>query len=298
MSHPAPSLFLTPLPLPASPRPGPPPTGGGPAQLRGALEPGTLHPAVWRAQAGLRSAGGEVLASGFAPLDAELPGGGWPLRVLTELLLAHPGVGEMRLLAPALAQVAAQGRGVMLFDPPSPLSADALAQLGLPPALCVVVLGRDGSRHSALRQRLGSADVGWALEQALRSGQAGAVLAWPGAALRPEALRRLQLAAQSHSGPAFLLRELEARSRPSPAPLRLALHSHGPDQLSLQLFKRRGPALLAPVRLSLPPVLSHAAQARAGSPWPQVPVCSLGAPRPVAMPARFTAPPTPSVVGG
>ena len=30
---------------------------------------------------GLRSAGGEVLASGFAPLDAELPGGGWPLPI-------------------------------------------------------------------------------------------------------------------------------------------------------------------------------------------------------------------------
>jgi protein ImuA len=33
----------------------------------------------------------------------QLPGGGWPQGVVTELLLPHPGVGELRLLAPALA---------------------------------------------------------------------------------------------------------------------------------------------------------------------------------------------------
>ena len=50
-------------------------------------------------------------ASGFAALDAELPGGGWPRRVLSELLLPHPGVGEIRLLAPALVAVAAEPPG-------------------------------------------------------------------------------------------------------------------------------------------------------------------------------------------
>jgi protein ImuA len=61
-----------------------------------------LHPALWRGHQ-LGHGAGRALASGFAELDAELPGGGWPRRVLTELLLAHPGVGEIRLLALCLA---------------------------------------------------------------------------------------------------------------------------------------------------------------------------------------------------
>ncbi|MBC7939598.1 MAG: hypothetical protein H7Z19_07490, partial [Chitinophagaceae bacterium] len=36
---------------------------------------------------------GIVLSSGWPDLDAALPGGGWPARALTELLLPHPGVG-------------------------------------------------------------------------------------------------------------------------------------------------------------------------------------------------------------
>src|SRR5262245_20290752 len=49
--------------------------------------------ALWRAHH-LSSPSCAVTSSGFAVLDAELPGGGWPHRVLTELLLPHPGLGE------------------------------------------------------------------------------------------------------------------------------------------------------------------------------------------------------------
>jgi protein ImuA len=73
------------------------------------------------------AAGAQTLASGFARLDAELPDGGWPRGALSELLLAHPGVGEMRLLAPALVATQRDGRLVMLFDPPAALAAAALA---------------------------------------------------------------------------------------------------------------------------------------------------------------------------
>jgi protein ImuA len=64
-----------------------------------------LHPTLWRAHQ-LGRAAAAVQPSGFGVLDAQLPGGGWPCRALTELLLAQPGVGEMRLLAPALARSA------------------------------------------------------------------------------------------------------------------------------------------------------------------------------------------------
>ena len=224
-------------------------------------EPEQLHPALWRAhQLGRQRAA--VAPSGFATLDAELPGGGWPHQALTELLLPHPGVGEMRLLAPALARIAgaSPARCVMLFDPPVPLCGWALAQLGVDAQQLLVVHGRDGA-HGA-RHLLASADLLWALEQALGSSQVGAVLAWLPQRLRADTLRRLQLAAQAHDGPVFLLRGIDARHKPSAAALRLTLHSAGIDELSLRVLKRRGPALGMPLRLALPPVLAPVQRAR------------------------------------
>ncbi len=232
-------------------------------------EPSVLHPTLWRAEAGRGGpAGAGTLSSGFPALDAELPGGGWPVRVLTELLLREPGVGELRLLAPILVPLARAGRSVMLFDPPAEVNAVALAELGWPPAQCLVVRSRPAvpaRRSPAPRRGASASDAGacWALEQTLRSGQAGAVLAWPGTAARPEALRRLQLAAQAHEGPAFLLRESAAQQHPSPAPLRVVLQPAGGDELALQIVKRRGPAMEQPLRLSLSPVLSERALSKA-----------------------------------
>jgi protein ImuA len=225
------------------------------------LAPEDLHPALWRAhQLGrLREA---TLPTGFAALDAELPGGGWPKRVLTELLLPHAGVGEMRLLAPALAALAGAQRSVMLFDPPAAPCAWALAQLGVDAQPLLVVHGREGTRGAALRHLLAGADVLWALEQALASGHVGAVLAWLPERLRADALRRLQLAAQAHDGPVFLFRAIAARLRPSAAPLRLALHAAGADLLSVHVLKRRGPAAARPLVLELAPVLPEAVRAR------------------------------------
>jgi len=61
-----------------------------------------LHADVWRAHA-LALAPQRTVATGEALLDLHLPGGGWPVGALTELLQA-PGVhNEWRLLAPALA---------------------------------------------------------------------------------------------------------------------------------------------------------------------------------------------------
>ena len=209
-----------------------------------------LHPALWRAHQ-LGRGRDAVHASGYAALDAELPGGGWPQRAITELLLAGTGWGEMRLLAPVLARVGAAGRGVLLLGPPAEPCAEALAQLGLDLSRCVVIRGDD---------------LLWPLEQALRSGQVGAVVAWAPARLKGEALRRLQLAAQSHEGPAFIVRGPAVAMQPSPAPLRLALTGAGPDALAVRLVKRRGPALEQPLLLSLPPVLSRSARLRALTP--------------------------------
>lgn len=277
--------------------PGPPMARGGPGIDL------SLHPAVWRAS---QIGGGArpVTPTGFDRLDAQLPGGGWPHGVLTELLLPQPGIGELRLLAPGLAAVARggeaapagagvtagqgadHGRCVMLFDPPAALSAWALAQCGLSSRHWLVVQARSGQGRGGsagpvpvswrpetapglprganrLAPLLPAADLLWALEQSLKSGHVGAVLAWLPVNLRADALRRLQLAAQSHAGPVFLFRDALARARPSAAPLRLLLQPAGVDGLAVRVLKRRGPLLAQPLRLALPPVLAPQQQAQA-----------------------------------
>ena len=254
-----------------------------------------LHPSLWRASQ-IGGAAQRTTASGFEALDAQLPGGGWPHGTLTELLLAQAGVGELRLLAPALAALAPgqadaapggqapgggsrsraagsdEGRCVMLFDPPAGLSAWALVQCGLSSRHWLVVQARAGQAAAPqasprganrLSPLLPSADLLWALEQSLKSGHVGAILAWLPLNLRADALRRLQIAAQAHDGPVFVFRDAQARSKPSPAPLRLLLQPAGVDGLSVRLLKRRGPPLAQPLRLALPSVLTPQQQAQA-----------------------------------
>jgi protein ImuA len=220
----------------------------------GCLRPETLHPTLWFAhQVGRHAEAG--VPTGYAALDLQLPGAGWPRRALTELLLPHPGLGEIRLLVPSLGAVQRAGRLVMLFDPPATLSAMALGQLGLDVEQLLVI-------HTRTRVVPGS-DSLWALEQALKSGHVGAVVAWLPPRLRTERLRRLQLAAHAHDGPAFVFCEISAAQRPTAAPLRLALRAGGADTLALRVLKRRGPPLETPLCLALPPVLSATASQRA-----------------------------------
>ncbi len=241
-------------------------SGGGsvirrvPGVVDADFPPETLHPDLWRGHQFGRHAEHGV-PSGFAALDAQLPGGGWPRRALTELLLPHPGVGEIRLLSHCLRITQRSSRPVMLFDPPAELSGWALAQLGLDVEQLLIVVTRV---EPAARL--------WALEQALKSGHVGAVLAWLPSRLRSESLRRLQLAAHAHDGVAFVLREMTAAQRPSAAPLRLALRPGGADVLALRVLKRRGPPLEAALQIELSPVLCRSARQRARVAVAQAPV--------------------------
>lgn len=212
-----------------------------------------LPSGLWRGDQLMR-VGGAVWPSGYAALDAQLPGGGWPQSVLSELLLAQVGVGEWRLLAPVLRDVAASGKLLMLFKPPALLSSAVLAALGVAAQQLLIVPGRSAS------------DMLWALEQTLKSGHAGAVLAWLPARLPVDALRRLQFAAAQHGGPVFVLRESGAQQQPSPAPLRLSLSASGPDCLAVQILKRRGPRHEQALLLDLPAVLLAQQRARALAP--------------------------------
>lgn len=203
--------------------------------LASALAPALAS--VWRADQWGRSApvGGDGAAqqraTGHAALDAELPGGGWPAAGLTELLLAAPGGGELRLLAPALGE-----RSLLWIAPPFVPYAPALAAFGLTLDRLTVVMPDNSA-----------ADAAWAAEQALRAGCCAAVLWWGDAPL--PMLRRLHLAATAC--PLFALRPWGAQQQSSPAPLRLACTPAPQGRLAVRIFKRRGPPMAAPIELAL-----------------------------------------------
>jgi protein ImuA len=203
--------------------------------MKPALAALLLHPLLWR---GDRLAQADDTAeSGFASLDRELPGGGWPKAALTELLTDAQGIGELQLLLPALKRLAQAGRWIALVAPPHVPYAPAFAGRGIDPARVVVVETAED------RQRW------WAAEQVLRSDSAGALLFWP-RAVSDQRIRRLQLAAQEGKTLAFLFAPTAHAAQASPSPLRLRLSSSG-QRLSVDIFKRRGGVVSAPLLLDV-----------------------------------------------
>ena len=202
------------------------------------------RPDVWRGDA--LSLGVPGISSGFAALDAELPGGGWPVGALTEILPAHEGIGELRLLGPSLASLAQRGAQLAWISPPYPPYPPALAAAGIELGKLLIV------RTAAPKDTL------WAIEQALRSNACGAVLGWLPKTTQYADLRRLQLAAEGGRAAAFLFRSGDAVGNSSPAALRIALSTAG-GGLAIRLLKRRGAPLASPILL---PAMPPAARAR------------------------------------
>src|SRR3984885_11790344 len=90
-----------------------------------------LRRQVWQGNE-LAEADSRVISSGYAALDQLLPGQGWSAGGLTELLIEHGGVGELRLLARALRHLTTQAeRHIMLVAPPYQPCASALRAWGI-----------------------------------------------------------------------------------------------------------------------------------------------------------------------
>jgi hypothetical protein len=199
------------------------------------------RPDIWRGDS-LNRAGAPVVSSGFPALDAALPGGGWPAGALTEILPAHEGIGELRLLGPALAALSRRGLRLAWIATPHLPYAPALAAAGIDTAKLVIV------RTASHRETL------WAAEQALAANACGTVLVWLQSTKYVE-LRRLQIAAEGGRAPAFLFRLPEAASESSPAALRIALGT-SEGGLAVSVFKRRGTPLARPILLpAMPPAV-------------------------------------------
>jgi hypothetical protein len=160
-------------------------------------------------------------------LDAVLPGGGWQVGTIVELMPAAIGIGELRLVVPALARITSAGRHVTLIAPPYIPFAPALSQQGVRLERLLVIQAQQAE------------DILWATEQSLRCRSFGAVLAWPAATIRDREIRRLQLAAEAGSSTGFLYRSVDAAHEASPAALRLRLRRIA-SALQVDIVKCRG----------------------------------------------------------
>jgi len=193
-----------------------------------------LHnPLVWRGDQLARIE--QTVPSGLVELDRALPGGGWPQNALTELLLDEEGIGELRLLMPALQRLAQAGESIVLVAPPHLPHAPAIAAAGIDPAQVIIVAATEDKHRW------------WAAEQVLRANSVGALLFWPGS-LGEQRLRRLQLAAQEGETLAFVFATTARAAQPSPAPLRIQLSPAG-CCLRVDVFKRRGGVMSTPLLL-------------------------------------------------
>jgi len=180
------------------------------------------HPTIWRGRSAAHQRG---LPSGFAALDAYLPGYGWPRTGLIEILVSRFGSGELYLLLPALAALtrAAAARWCVWVAPPLMPFAPALVSQG-------IVLDRVAV--------VGGARPLWAFEQVLGSGACDVALAW---ARWPKSreIRRLQLAAERGRTLGVLFRPRRAVREASAAVLRLSLQPIS-SGVRITLLKGRG----------------------------------------------------------
>jgi hypothetical protein len=185
---------------------------------------------VWRGKGA--SIARAVVPTGFAELDSHLPGGGWPLGAITEIFVDGYGIGELKLLMPALAALtkadpAKPAKWAAWIAPPFVPYAPALEQHGVNVDRLLMIHPTSGNKS-----RL------WAIEQVVRSGSSAGVLAWVVAA-EDVMLRRLQLAAEDQGCWVLLFRPASASQQRSPAALRIRV-AQTPTSTQVQIFKCRG----------------------------------------------------------
>ena len=199
-------------------------------------------PDLWRASELARPRSNDIepkgIGSGFPTLDDALLDQGWPRAGLTELLLDEPGIGELSLLAPALACLSATDeRLIAWIAPPFVPFAPALGAAGIDVSKMLLVYP---DNH---------ADALWTFEQILKTGACSAALGWLAEhELKFSEIRRLQFAARQGETWAGLFRPATAVDNASPAELRLRLWPRRRASrsacrvggLRLDIVKRRG----------------------------------------------------------
>lgn len=196
--------------------------------MQTAIEKIFLNHPVWRGSDYAFT--GKTLATGLPQLDKILPGGGWPVGALTEILVPQAGVGELQCLMPALAKLSQTGY-IAWVNPPYIPYAPALVSQGLKLSHQLLIT-------APLTQLL------WATEQSLRSGACAAVMSW-----FPEMdfnrSRRLQLAVEVGQNCGFIFPFSNATGSSASA-LRLSVHKYK-EGVSLCVLKGRNASGLSAI---------------------------------------------------
>jgi cell division inhibitor SulA len=169
--------------------------------------------------------------TGFNDLDTIFYNRGWPQGGLTEFLHDTSGIGELRLMAPALSHLSQnESRWITWINPPYIPYAPALEALGINHKKILLI--HPQNHKEAL----------WSLEKALQSGTCSAALAWlDEKQLALSDIRRLQVRAKQGNTWATLFRPAAAIRQASSAELRLhLLPAVSEDKITVSVIKRRG----------------------------------------------------------
>lgn len=195
-------------------------------------------PHLWQGRQRSHADPNAVISTGFAALDAALPGGGWPASGLMEWVVPRWGVGELRLLLPLLLELNRCARCCAWLAPPFLPYGPALAQQGF------------DLRYLLLIEQPGNdRDLFWSAEKLLAHPGCGIVLAWP-RQLSIHYLRRLQLAASAGQSLVIVFQQQLIANTPTPLRLKLTADHRG-DALNVDIIKARGSLCRRNVRLAL-----------------------------------------------
>lgn len=180
----------------------------------------------------LQRAHAGVVSSGCPPMDAFLPLGGYSRGSLTEFVSDQGMALGLTTMALQIAKNACtDGKYLVLIDSEQQLFPQALNQLGIPI-----------DRLICLRPN-NYADFIWGLDQTLRNGSVGAVIASI-ERMDDRTARRIQLAAEAGGGLGLLLRSLDSvRRYASWAEVQWLVYasSPGPEARWFDLILRRAP---------------------------------------------------------
>lgn len=184
-----------------------------------------------------------VINSGFTELDRVLAVGGWPLGTTTEIGLVDDGIGELRLLLPALRHILSQGKPHMVWIAPPYLPySQALIKERIDPNHLIVITTKN------------IADTLWAAEQILLADNCSVLVTWTEKyKLSQKQTRRLQLAAEKSGTWHVQFRHHRCMQQVSAARLRLVLDSTPAGKLLVTINKQPQGASGQQCSLSLSP---------------------------------------------
>lgn len=217
---------------------------------------------VWRAstkQPSSQARSQKTLSTGHPPLDKLIQG--WRLGITTEIGIDQTGIGELRLLIPAIKALQTRPRGpkqVLWIAPPLIPFAPALNKAGV------------DLSHLHIIQAKNIKDTLWACEQALASGGCAATICWThNHPLKNREIRRLQLAAEQHNSWHILFRSHHFLQQSSVSNLRLQLSTNKRSQLNIKVVKQPNSWGGQTCTISLPPRYEN---------WQRLPVDLLPVP--------------------